>query len=61
MRLFQDIQENESQYEAFVMPIHDFEDMRGCMEPEMDSWVDGGNHLFNSVLFSVKEILSLFL
>lgn len=60
MRLFQDIQENESQYESFVMPEHPFEDCRGCAELEMDQWPSEGNHLLNSVLFTLPEIVSLF-
>lgn len=60
MQIFQDIQENESQWDEVVLPIHDFDDCRPAGDWPMDEWVDGGHHLLNSVLFTVKEILSLF-
>lgn len=58
MNIFQD--EYSSMHEEIILPVHDHEDCRGAGHHEEDQWVEGGNHLLSSVLFTVKEILGLF-
>lgn len=60
MQIFQDIQENESEWEEIMLPEHDTEDCRSAGHHFEDEWIDGGHDLLNTQLFTVPEILSLF-
>jgi hypothetical protein len=59
MKLFED--NYTSMYQELELPIHDYEDARAAGEYHEDQWVEGGHHLLTSVLFTIDEIMTLFI